>query len=133
MATIVDVRAREILDSRGNPTVEVDVMLEDGFLDHVTEMGKRLQSGLEKLRKRNDNIFEEVRGRGLMVGLRCAVAKERLVAALQERGLLCVGADDNVVRLLPPLIIEAEHVDAALDALSQACQALRAEADGEAQ
>ena len=116
----------------------LDVVAAPDFLPRVQQTAGRLWHGLRQIQQRHGDIVEEVRGRGLMVGLRCAVAKERLVAALQERGLLCVGADDNVVRLLPPLIIEAEHVDAALAAISQACQALRAEAlqaeaDGEAQ
>lgn len=102
----------------------LDVVLEDGFLEHVKETSAYFRQGLEKQRANHPGIIEELRGRGLMAGLRCAVAKEQLIAALLEQRLLCVGADDNVVRLLPPLIVERGHIDAALEAIDTACSKL---------
>ncbi|MCY4035180.1 MAG: aspartate aminotransferase family protein [Hyphomicrobiales bacterium] len=99
----------------------LDVVLEDGFLEHVKETSAYFRQGLEKQRASHPGIIEELRGRGLMVGLRCAVAKEKLIAALLEQRLLCVGADDNVVRLLPPLVVERGHIDTALEAIDNAC------------
>ena len=99
----------------------LDVVLEDGFLEHVKETSAYFRQGLEKQRANHPGIIEELRGRGLMVGLRCAVAKEKLIAALLEQRLLCVGADDNVVRLLPPLVVERGHIDTALEAIDNAC------------
>ncbi|MCY4049761.1 MAG: aspartate aminotransferase family protein, partial [Hyphomicrobiales bacterium] len=102
----------------------LDVVLEDGFLEHVKETSAYFRQGLEKQRASHPGIIEELRGRGLMVGLRCAVAKEKLIAALLEQRLLCVGADDNVVRLLPPLVVERGHIDTALEAIDNACSKL---------
>ena len=103
----------------------LDVVLEDGFLEHVKETSAYFRQGLEKQCTNHPDIIEELRGRGLMAGLRCAVAKEKLIAALLEQRLLCVGADDNVVRLLPPLIVERKHIDAALEAIDTACSKLK--------
>jgi acetylornithine/N-succinyldiaminopimelate aminotransferase len=59
-----------------------------------------------------------------MIGLRCVVTNTELVAKLREEGLLTVGAAENVVRLLPPLIIEEQQVDEAIQALERACSAV---------
>ena len=63
----------------------------------------------------------EVRGAGLMLGLRCQVPNAELMARLRDGGLLTVPAADNVLRILPPLIIEAQQVEEALGILEQAC------------
>ena len=110
----------------------LDVVAAPDFLPHVRRMAEHLWHGLRQIRQRHSDVLEEVRGRGLMIGLRCAVPKERLLAALQERNLLCVGADDNVVRLLPPLIVEREQIDEALAALSAASRMLETEQSGRA-
>ena len=102
----------------------LDVVAAADFLPHVRRMAEHLWHGLRQIQQRHGDVLEELRGRGLMVGLRCAIPKENLIAALQERKLLCVGADDNVVRLLPPLIVEREQIDEALSALEAACAAL---------
>jgi len=98
----------------------LDVILEDGFLDHVAATGERLRAGLERLVARHPAVLAEVRGRGLMLGLRCTGEAGPLVAALRESGLLTVAAAENVVRLMPPLTIEESHVDEALAAIDQA-------------
>jgi acetylornithine/N-succinyldiaminopimelate aminotransferase len=73
----------------------------------------------------NSDILETVRGEGLMLGLKCKVPNTELVGALMERQLLTVGAGDNVVRLLPPLIVEEGHLGEAIEKISEACAALR--------
>ena len=90
----------------------LDVMLADGFLGRVNKIAHILHEALEKLVADFPKIFIEVRGRGLMAGLRCAegVVNAEVVAALRGAGLLTAGAGDNVVRFVPPLIITAEHV-----------------------
>ena len=105
----------------------LDVVLAEGFLDHVKETSMYFWQGLEKLRECHPGIIKEVRGRGLMAGLQCALAKEKVIAAIVEQRLLCVGAADNVVRLLPPLIIERAHIDTALEAIDNACSKLEGE------
>ncbi len=99
----------------------LDVMLEPDFLPHVQRTAEQLRGKLEDLVARFPEVLAEVRGAGLMLGLKCVVPNTELVAKLREEGLLTVGAAENVVRLLPPLIIEARHVDEAVQAIERAC------------
>jgi acetylornithine/N-succinyldiaminopimelate aminotransferase len=103
----------------------LDVVLEPGFLEHVAQMGLRLKQGLAGLADEHSEIIAEVRGQGLMMGLQCKPQNVELVAALRERGMLTVPAGDNVVRLLPPLIIGDEEVDLATRTIDAACVALK--------
>ena len=92
----------------------LDELLAPGFLDHVNEVATLLRDRLEKLAAARHNQVELVRGRGLMMGVKLRGLEPRaVVAAALERGLLLAPAGDNVVRLLPPLIIEAAHVEEA--------------------
>jgi acetylornithine/N-succinyldiaminopimelate aminotransferase len=100
----------------------LDVLLADGFLERVDRIGRLLRDRLEELARRHPRVIEEVRGAGLMLGLKCRVPNTEMVAALRQRGLLAVGAGDNVVRLLPPLIIDESHVGEAIGILDQACR-----------
>ena len=98
----------------------LDVILEPGFLDHVTEMGERLRSSLEQLIPNHDELFESVRGVGLMQGLKLKHPSRDFVAHLRDHhGLLTVAAGDNTVRLLPPLIVEEQHIAEAIEKLSE--------------
>ena len=98
----------------------LDVILEEGFLDHVTAMGERLRASLEQLIPNHDDLFESVRGKGLMQGLRLKHPSRDFVAHLRDNhGLLTVAAGDNVVRLLPPLVIEEKHIAEAIEKLSE--------------
>lgn len=101
-------------------------ILRPGFLDGVQTRAARLRDGLTKLIARHPGVLSEVRGLGMMIGLQCVSegANTRLVNALMERGMLTVPAGDNVVRLLPPLIIGDEEISLALETLDAACKAL---------
>ncbi|HXV23462.1 MAG TPA: aspartate aminotransferase family protein [Alphaproteobacteria bacterium] len=91
----------------------LDVMLAPGFLERVQRSADRLRGELALLMKRHPSIFKEVRGKGLMIGLHLGVPNSEMQVALRERGLLTATAGDNVLRLLPPLIIgEAEIAEA---------------------
>lgn len=103
----------------------LDVVLEPGFLDHVAQMGLRLKQRLAGLADEHGDIIEEVRGQGLMVGLKCKIENLKLLAALRDRGMLTVQAGDNVVRLLPPLIVGEEEIDLACNTIDAACVALK--------
>jgi acetylornithine/N-succinyldiaminopimelate aminotransferase len=105
----------------------LDVVLAPGFLDHVTDKGLRLKQRLAALKDEHNTIIEEVRGQGLMLGLKCKVPNTRLVQALRDGGMLTVPAGDNVVRLLPPLIVDVAEIDAAATKLDAACAALARE------
>jgi acetylornithine/N-succinyldiaminopimelate aminotransferase len=102
----------------------LDVMLAPGFLDHVAAMGLRLKQRLAALKDEHHTIIEDVRGKGLMLGLKCKVPNLDLVQALREQHMLTVQAGDNVVRLLPPLIVDETEINAASAKLDAACVAL---------
>ncbi|MEZ5828751.1 MAG: aspartate aminotransferase family protein [Hyphomicrobiales bacterium] len=110
----------------------LDVVLEPGFLEGVAQRGLRLKQRLAALKDEHGDIIDEVRGQGLMVGLKCKVENAKLIAALRDRGLLTVQAGDNVVRLLPPLIITDAEVDLACDTIDAACVSLKDAAHAEA-
>jgi len=98
----------------------LDVILEQGFLEHVEKMGERLRSSLEQLIPNYDHLFESVRGTGLMQGIKLKHPSRDFVAHLRDRhGLLTVAAGDNTVRLLPPLIIDENHIAEAIEKLSE--------------
>ncbi|MBC7283810.1 aspartate aminotransferase family protein [Hoeflea sp.] len=103
----------------------LDVVLEDGFLTHVNDIALVLNQGLASLKDRYPDLIEDIRGIGLMIGIKCAISNADLVMAMRNEHLLAVPAGDNVVRLLPPLIVTAEEardalsrIEAALDMLS---------------
>jgi acetylornithine/N-succinyldiaminopimelate aminotransferase len=103
----------------------LDLMLAEGFLDHVQEIASHLRQQLAMIVERNPDIFEEVRGSGLLLGLKCRPVNTEVGAALRARGLVTAGAGDNVVRLLPPLIVEAKHVSEAIGMIEAAAMDLR--------
>ncbi len=91
----------------------LDVMLAPGFLEGVQRSADRLRGELALLMRRHPSIFEEIRGKGLMIGLKLGVPNADLQLRLREEGLLTATAGDNVLRLLPPLIVgEAEIAEA---------------------
>jgi acetylornithine/N-succinyldiaminopimelate aminotransferase len=100
----------------------LDAVLEDGFLDHVVAMGDLLAEKLKDLCKRNDSIIEEVRGKGLLIGIKCRAINMDLVNAMRDRGVLVPPAGDNVMRMLPPLNIDEKHIDEAIAALEDVCR-----------
>ena len=102
----------------------LDQVLADGFLEHVRKLSLAFRQKLARLADEHPAIIEEVRGEGLMIGIKCKVPNTDLVAAARSEHLLMVGAGDNTVRLLPPLNIGDEEVEEAIDKLSKACTAL---------
>ncbi|NJC33029.1 acetylornithine/N-succinyldiaminopimelate aminotransferase [Sphingomonas jejuensis] len=101
----------------------LDAVLADGFLENVTRMGERLRGALEQMIPNHDHLFEGVRGTGLMLGLKMKSDSRRFVAHLRdEHGLLTVAAGENVVRILPPLVIGEEHVAEFVEKLSAAAR-----------
>ena len=91
----------------------LDVMLAPGFLTDVTRKGQLLWDELTTLVQDEPEVFTEVRGAGLMQGLKCLVPNGEVQAAFTAEGLLSVAAGDNVVRLVPPLVVtDADIADA---------------------
>ncbi|GAB3126585.1 aspartate aminotransferase family protein [Novispirillum itersonii] len=104
----------------------LDVVLAPGFLDQVNATAAVLWPKLEALVAKYPGVITEVRGRGLMIGLKCAVTNSDLVKALHAQGMVTVAGGDNVVRLLPPLTIGDAEIAAAIEKLDGACAALSA-------
>src|SRR5205085_12256043 len=109
----------------GNATL--DVMLETGFLERVRHMGLLFKQRLAEIKDRYPSVIAEVRGEGLLLGLRCVVPNGQLVDALRDEQLLAVAAGENVVRLVPPLIVSEGEVGEAMAMLDRACARLARE------
>ncbi len=99
----------------------LDVMLEPGFLERVQRTGLFFKQRLAEIKDRYPAIISEVRGEGLLVGVRAVVPAGELVDALRAERMIVVAAGDNVVRLLPPLIISEAEIAEGVDRLGRAC------------
>jgi acetylornithine/N-succinyldiaminopimelate aminotransferase len=114
----------------GNPlamsavNATLDVMLAPGFFDHVKRIGLLLKQRLAEIKDRYPSLIAEVRGEGLLVGLRALVPAGELVDALRTEKMLAVAAGDNVVRLLPPLIVGEQEIAEGIARLDRACARL---------
>ncbi len=97
-----------------------DVVADDEFLANVRQKGERLRSALEQMIPNHDHLFDSVRGLGLMLGIKMKTDSRAFVGYLRTQGILTVAAGVNVVRVLPPLIIEEAHVREFVDRLSAA-------------
>jgi acetylornithine/N-succinyldiaminopimelate aminotransferase len=102
----------------------LDVMLEPGFLERVRRTGLFFKQRLAEIKDRYPSIISEVRGEGLLVGVRAVVPAGELVDALRAEKMIAVAAGDNVVRLLPPLIISESEIADGVDRLGRACARL---------
>jgi len=107
----------------------LDVVLGDGFLNEVGQIAGYLHAELGKIVLKHPDVFEDVRGLGLMMGAKCAKEGENatLSRKLFDLGMLTVLAGDNVLRLVPPLIINESHVDEAINLIDQAAGMLAEE------
>ncbi len=103
----------------------LDLMLAEGFLPRVSAAAGRLRQRLEGLVAAFPDVVAEVRGEGLLLGLKCVAPNIQLVEKGREAGVLLVGAGDNVVRVLPPLIVSDDEIDEGVRRLETACLAVR--------
>ncbi len=114
----------------GNPlamsaaNATLDIMLAPGFFDHVKKIGILFKQRLAEIKDRYPSLIAEVRGDGLLVGLRAVVPAGELVNAIRAEKMLTVAAGDNVVRLLPPLIISEQEMAEGVARLDRACARL---------
>jgi acetylornithine/N-succinyldiaminopimelate aminotransferase len=99
-----------------------DIVADPVFLERVTRMGERLRGALEQMIPNHDHLFESVRGMGLMLGVKMKTDSRDFVGHLRRHGLLTVAAGDNVMRVLPPLIIEEAHITEFVERLSEAAR-----------
>ena len=99
----------------------LDVIADEAFLAEVRAKGERLRARIEQFIGNYPELFEQVRGKGLFVGLKLKVEPRAFVAHMRDNhGLLTVSAGDNIVRVLPPLVIDDSHIDEFMDKLSAA-------------
>ena len=104
----------------------LDVVANDSFLADVAAKGERLRNQLEQFIGNYPDLFEGVRGRGLMIGLQMKVEPRPFVAHMRDNHeLLTVSAGDNVVRILPPLVIDDSHIEEFMNKLSASAASYR--------
>ena len=114
----------------GNPlamavaNATLDVVLADGFLDRARDIALNFRQKLARLVDEYPAVVEELRGEGLMLGLKCRPANTDMIDALMNERMLAVAAGDNVVRFLPPLIVGQAEIEDALARTEAACRAL---------
>ncbi|MBB2701673.1 aspartate aminotransferase family protein [Rhizobium phaseoli] len=116
----------------GNPlamavgSAVLDVILADGFLQQVRDVALVFRQGLASLKDRYPDVIEDIRGEGLLLGVKAAVPSAELLQAIRAAHLLGVPAGDNVIRLLPPLVVTAEEAREGLARLERAAESIRA-------
>ncbi|MBN9453477.1 MAG: aspartate aminotransferase family protein [Bosea sp.] len=104
----------------------LDVVLAPGFIERVGQIALRLKQSLAELKDKHPGVIAEIRGEGLMLGLKLHTPNTDFVNEARAQGLLVVGAGDNVVRLLPPLIITEADIAEAVSRLDKAASAVEA-------
>ncbi|MET0359084.1 MAG: aminotransferase class III-fold pyridoxal phosphate-dependent enzyme, partial [Pararhizobium sp.] len=104
----------------------LDVVLGEGFLEHVRDVALVFRQGLASLADRFPDVIEEIRGEGLMLGIKAAVPSADLLKAIRSEKMLAVPAGENVIRLLPPLITTAEEAREGIARIERASETLTA-------
>jgi acetylornithine/N-succinyldiaminopimelate aminotransferase len=102
----------------------LDIVLADGFLDRVRSAGLVFAQKLARLKDEHPAIIAEIRGRGLMLGLKTVPKNTDFIAACHDQQLLAIAAGENVVRLVPPLIVTSADIEEGVERLHRACLAL---------
>jgi len=116
----------------GNPlamavgNAAIDLATAPGFLDHVNKIANYLNQQLGSLVAGHPGIFESVRGQGMMLGLKMKIPSGEFIAAAREAGLVVLPAGDNVVRLLPPLVLSESEAREGVELMGKAAAALEA-------
>jgi len=100
----------------------LDVIFKKGFLENVKEKGKYFDQGLNKIKNQHPKIIKEVRGVGLMKGLKVLVDNAEFIKKLMNHKMLAVKAEENVIRLFPPLIVQNEELDEAISKIEKVCK-----------
>ena len=110
----------------------LDVVTKPGFLDNVRQIALLFRQRLAEIKDRHPSVIAEVRGEGLLIGLKSVVPNGELADACRAEKLLTVLAGDNVVRLVPPLIVTDAEVAEAITRLDRACAAVERALQGAA-
>ena len=102
----------------------LDEVTKPGFLDHVRSIALLFKQRLAEIKDRHPSVISEVRGEGLLIGLKCEIPNSEVMDAFRAEKLLTVGAGDNVARLVPPLIVTEADVADAVARVDRACAAI---------
>ena len=102
----------------------LDEVTKPGFLDHVRSIALLFKQRLAEIKDRHPSVISEVRGEGLLIGLKCEIPNSEVIDAFRAEKLLAVGAGDNVARLVPPLIVTEADVADAVARVDRACVAI---------
>ena len=102
----------------------LDVIFKKGFLDNVKEKGKYFDQGLNKIKNKYPKIIGEIRGIGLIKGLKMLVDNVEFIKKLMNHKMLTVKAEENVIRLFPPLIVQQKELDEAIGKIEKVCEEL---------
>ncbi|MCA1244726.1 aspartate aminotransferase family protein [Stappia stellulata] len=105
----------------------LDVVLADGFLDGVQRKGLLLKQKLAGVVDRHPDVFEEIRGKGLMLGLKCRAPNVDVLRHFRDHNVLAVGAGENVLRIMPPLTITEDELEEAVSRIDAAADAMDSE------
>ena len=100
----------------------LDIIFEKGFLDNVKEKGKYFDEGLNKIKNKYPKIIKEIRGIGLIKGLKVLVDNVEFIKKLMDHKMLTVKAEENVIRLFPPLIVTNKELDEATAKIEKVCK-----------
>ena len=112
----------------GNPLAMVvgngvlDIILQDGFLDNVKKISKYFDQELIGLKKKYSKVILEIRGRGLLKGLKLAVDNAKFIETLMKHKMLVVKAEEQVIRLFPALIVSKKEIDEAISKINETCK-----------
>ena len=102
----------------------IDIVSSKKFLDNVKKTSNYFFSKLNQLKKKYPNLIEEIRGRGLLIGIKLYKDQSKFIDKLMDNKLLTIRAADNVVRILPPLNVKKKELDYALDIMNKVCSEL---------
>jgi acetylornithine/N-succinyldiaminopimelate aminotransferase len=102
----------------------LDVVLGDGFLDEVSHKSLLMKQALAAVADEFPDVIDDIRGTGLMLGLKCVAPNTKVAAALRDQHLLSVPAGDNVVRLLPPLIVSEDEIRDGVERIRRGAKSL---------
>ena len=100
----------------------LDVIFEKDFLKNVRKKGEYFDKGLNKIKKKYPEIIEEIRGSGLMKGLKMLVDNTGFIKKLMNHKMLTIKAEENVIRLFPSLIVNNKELDEAINKIETACK-----------
>jgi acetylornithine/N-succinyldiaminopimelate aminotransferase len=100
----------------------LDVIFKKGFLENVKEKGKYFDQGLNKIKDKYPKIIGEIRGIGLITGLRMLVDNVEFIKRLMDHKMLTIKAEENVIRLFPPLIVNNNELDEAIEKIEKVCK-----------